>query len=210
MKILFFGDSVTEMGRDYSGVGFKRFGVGYPLLVAAELYKKDVAKYEVINKGIGGNRVVDLYARIKADVWNHAPDVVSIMIGVNDLWHEIDVFRNGVDIVRFEKVYRMIIDDTLERFPKMKFILCEPCFLHGVSTDEKFEKFKAIYDYAAVAKKLAKEYGFPFVALQQKLNEAAEKHGAERYLIDGVHPDVAGAKLIADEWLKVFNANFLE
>ncbi len=204
MRILFFGDSVTELGRDYSGVGFMRFGVGYPLLVAAELYKKDILKYEVINKGVGGNRVVDLYARIKADVWNREPDVLSIMIGVNDVWHDIDKMHNGVDIVRFEKVYRMIIDDTRERFPNMKFILCEPCYLHGVNTDEKYEQFEAIHDYAAVAKKLAEEYGFPFVSLQKKMSEAAEKYGARHYLIDGIHPDVAGAKIIADEWLKVF------
>ena len=203
MKILFFGDSVTDMDRDRSERGVRKLGVGHPHFVAAELYAKDPLKYEVINKGVGGNRVVDLYARIKADVWNVKPDVLSIMIGVNDVWHEIGE-RDGVDLVRFEKVYKMMIDDTLERFPAMKIILCEPCFLHGTATDADYEEFKAIYQYAAVTKKIAEEYELPYVALQEKLNEMAEKYGAPHFLLDGVHPDTAGAKLIADEWLKVF------
>ena len=65
---------------------------------------------EIINRGIGGNRIVDLYARIKADVWNFNPDILSVLIGVNDVWHE--QWGNGVDLERFEKIYRMLIEDT--------------------------------------------------------------------------------------------------
>ena len=146
---------------------------------------------------------MDLYARIKADVWNHKPDVISILIGINDVWHEI-YGGNGVELNRFEKVYRMLIEDTREQLPNVKFILCEPFVLKGSATEEKYEEFCEIKKYAAVVKKLAKEYGVPFVALQEKFDEAAEKHGAVHYLYDGVHPDVAGGKLIAEEWLKVF------
>ena len=130
-------------------------------------------------------------------------DVISILIGINDVWHEI-YGGNGVDLKRFEKVYRMLIEDTKEQLPNVKFILCEPFVLKGSATEEKYEEFREIKKYAAVVKKLAKEYGVPFVALQEKFDEAAEKHGAVHYLYDGVHPDVAGGKLIAEEWLKVF------
>ena len=204
VKILFYGDSITDMGRsrdrDEQAFGY---GVGYVNSVASTLKYEDPEKYEIINRGISGNRVVDLYARIKADIWNHKPDVISVLIGINDIWHEIHG-GNGVDLKRFEKVYRMLIEDTKERLPNVKFILCEPFVLKGCATEDKYEEFCEVKKYAAVVKRLAEEYNIPFVALQDKFDEAAEKHGAVHYLYDGVHPDVAGGKLIAEEWLKIF------
>lgn len=207
MKILFYGDSITDMARnrEMDGQAFG-YGVGYVNSVASSLKYENPEKYEIINRGIGGNRVVDLYARIKADVWNHNPDLISILIGINDVWHEI-YNKNGVDLERFEKVYRMLIEDTKKRLPNVKFILCEPFVLIGRATEEKYEEFLEVKKYAAVVKKLAEEYNLLFVALQDKLDEAAEKHGAAHYLYDGVHPDIAGGKLIAEEWLKVFRAH---
>ena len=204
MRIVFFGDSVTRSDRDY-GVDHKAigYGAGYVNYIASTLMYESPEKYDIINRGVSSNRVVDLYARIKSDVWNLNPDVVSVLVGINDVWHEID-FKNGVDLERFEKVYRMIIEDTLKRLPKVRFILCEPFVLKGISTEDNYEEFCEVKKYAEVAKKLAKEYGADFVALQGKFDAAAKKHGAAYYLYDGVHPDVAGGKLIADEWLKVF------
>ncbi len=204
MKILFFGDSITDMARsrDTDGQAFG-YGVGYVNSVASTLKYENPEAYEIINRGISGNRVVDLYARIKADVWNHNPDVISILIGINDIWHEI-YGENGVDLKRFERVYRMLIEDTQEQLPGVKFILCEPFVLKGSATEEKYEEFLEVKKYALVVKKLAEEYDIPFVALQEKFDELAEKHGAEHYLYDGVHPDLAGGKLIAEEWLKAF------
>ena len=203
MKILFYGDSITDMGRsrerDY-GTGF---GVGYPNFIAGKLGYEDPEKYTFINRGIGGNRIVDLYARIKVDVWNHEPDVLSVLIGINDILHEIGG-KNGVDIVRFEKVYRMMIEDTLERLPDLKIMLCEPFVLEGGATTEHMDQFLEVKKYAAVVKKIAEDYGCVFVPLQAKFDEEAAKHGAKYYLYDGVHPDAAGAKLIANEWLKAF------
>ena len=204
MKILFFGDSITDMARsrDVDGQAFG-YGVGFVNSIASTLKYENPEKYDIINRGIGGHRIVDLYARIKVDVWNHNPDVISILIGINDIWHEI-YGENGVDLKRFERVYRMLIEDTQEQLPGVKFILCEPFVLKGSATEEKYEEFCEVKKYAAVVKKLAEEYGIPFVALQEKFDEAAGKYGAVHYLYDGVHPDVAGGKLIAKEWLKVF------
>ena len=204
MKILFYGDSITDMGRnrDLLGQAFG-YGVGYVNSVASTLKFENPQKYEIVNRGISGNRVVDLYARIKVDLWNHEPDVVSILIGVNDVWHEIDG-NNGVEIDRFEKVYRMLIEDTKEKLPKVKFILLEPFVLKGIATEEKYDEFCEVKKYAKVVEKLAKEYGCAFVALQDRFDEEAKKYGEVHYLYDGVHPDVAGGKLIAEEWLKVF------
>ena len=102
----------------------------------------------------------------------------------------------------------MLIEDTKKVLPDVKIVLCEPFVLEGSATVEegtdKVQRFFEVYKYAAVVKKLAEEYGLYFLPLQKKLSEAAEKYGAENYLYDGVHPMVAGAKLIADEWVKLF------
>ena len=207
MKILFYGDSITDMGRnrEIEHPAFK-YGVGYPNLIASELLFNCPNQYEIVNRGISGNRIVDLYARIKADVWNHSPDVLRILIGINDIWHELGA-QNGVDIERWEKVYRMLIEDTKARLPDLKIIICEPFVLEGEATSGqgKMEEFLEVKKYAEIAKKIAEDYGAYFVELQDKFDEAAAKYGAENYLYDGVHPAPAGAKLIATEWLKVFN-----
>lgn len=205
MKILFFGDSITDMGRSReanSNSAFA-FGEGYVFLASADIMKKYPNRFEILNRGIGGNRIVDLYERIKCDVWNHKPDVLSILIGVNDVWHEI-ARQNGVEIDRFEKVYRMLIEDTLKVLPNVKIMILEPYVLEGTSTTENFERFKDVYNYAKVAKKIASDYGLTFVPLQEKLSALAEENGASYYMADGVHPDVPGARFIADEWVDAF------
>ena len=113
---------------------------------------------------------------------------------------------NGVDIERFEKVYRMVIEDTLKRLPNLKIMLIEPFVLKGVATEMRYDEFLKVKEYAKVVKRLAEEYNLNFVPLQERFDLAAEKFGAEKYLYDGVHPTVAGAKLIADEWLKAFES----
>ncbi len=204
MKIVFFGDSITDMGRarDVNGQAFG-YGVGYVNSVASTLKYENPEKYEIVNRGISGDRIVDLYARIKKDVWNEKPDIISILIGVNDVWHEI-FDGNGVDLGRFERVYRMLIEDTKFRLPNVKFILCEPFVLKGSVTEEHYQEFCEVKEYARIVKQLAEEYGAGFVALQEKFDQAAERHGAVHYLYDGVHRDIAGGRLIAEEWLKVF------
>lgn len=205
MKILFFGDSITDMGRNREcEIGnCWSYGIGYPSVVASKLSEKDPLFYQVINRGISGNRIVDLYARIKCDVWNLQPDVLSILIGINDIWHELSN-KNGVDIVRFEKFYRMIIEETKQVLPNTKIMILEPFVLKGVATEAKFEQFNEIRTYAKVIKKIAEDYNLPFVPLQDKFDEMSNKFNEAIYLYDGVHPNVAGATLIANEWLKVF------
>ena len=210
MKILFFGDSITDADRKRNDDSYiTALGTGYVRVVADRLQGREPDKYEIINRGINGNRVVDLYARIKSDVWNLQPDVLSILIGINDIWHEIN-YGNGVDIKRFENVYRMLLADTKKVLPNTKMILCEPFVLEGIATcnteenANRYERFCEVYQYAKVVEKLAKEFDIPFLPLQQKFTEKANQTKPEHYLADGVHPHIAGATLIADEWLKLF------
>ena len=205
MKIVLFGDSITDMGRDRSAdLGAFSYGHGYSNVIASQLLKSNPLRYEIYNHGISGDRSVDLYARIKRDVWNLKPDVISILIGINDVWHDLGENPNGVDIVRYEKVYRMIIEETKERLPNVKFILCEPFVLKGAATKEDYDMFLKVREYAKVVKLLAEEFSLHFLPLQKNLDEAAEKFGADKFLYDGVHPSLAGAGLIADAWLKLF------
>ncbi|MBR2623232.1 MAG: SGNH/GDSL hydrolase family protein [Clostridia bacterium] len=204
MKVLFYGDSITDAGRDFAvPYGEASYGYGYVKYAAAGLKKRGLTEEEIVNRGISGNRIVDLYARIKVDCWNHNPDLLSILIGVNDVWHEIDG-NNGVELDRFEKMYRILIEDTKKVLPNLKILLCEPFILDGIATTPNMDQFKAVYDYAKVVKKLAEEYGLYYLPLQETLKKAAVGKEAE-YLNDGVHPAEAGAKLIANEWLKAFD-----
>ena len=206
MRILMYGDSITDAGRARENdFLLQSYGHGYVKFVAGQLLGEEPNKYEIINRGISGNRIVDLYARIKADVWNLNPDVLSILIGVNDVWHEI-ANKNGVDLDRFERMYRMMLDDTLTRFPNLKILLCEPFVLKGTATEEKYDEFLQVKEYAKVVKQIAKDYDTYFLPLQETIDKAAEKFGADKVLADGVHPAMTGAKLIADEWLKLFKA----
>lgn len=204
MKILFFGDSITDASRNReTDFKLESYGYGFVRSIAATLMREDPDKYQIINRGISANRVVDLYARIKIDCWNLEPDVLNILIGVNDIGAE--VFKNnGVELDRFENVYRMILEETKERLPNVKIILCEPFVLKGSGTEERYDEIVEVKKYAAVVRKLAGEYHYDFLPLQDKIDAFAEKYGVEACLVDGVHPTIGGAQLIADEWLKLF------
>ncbi|MBQ1213341.1 MAG: hypothetical protein IIX69_08000, partial [Clostridia bacterium] len=97
MKILFFGDSITDAGRNRDNPNMQSgLGYGYVRVIADRLLGEKPDSHTIINTGISGNRIVDLYARIKTGVWQHEPELISILIGINDIWHEI-THKNGVD-----------------------------------------------------------------------------------------------------------------
>ncbi|MHA9738315.1 GDSL-type esterase/lipase family protein [Robinsoniella peoriensis] len=127
--ILFQGDSITDAGRTSSSDPFYALGCGYPLLTAARLlYEKSHTQYHFLNKGISGNRIVDLYARWKEDTLNQKPDVISILIGVNDVWHEYQD-HSGVDASKFENMYDLLLEETKAALPQVQLVLCEPFIL---------------------------------------------------------------------------------
>ena len=163
MKIVLYGDSITDAGRAREQNNtLYAYGNGYPKYIVGELVGRNPLKYEIINRGVSGDRIVDLYARIKKDVWNLQPDVLSILVGVNDIWHEV-LSNNGVDLLRFEKIYDMLLEDTKRIIPNTKIILLEPFVLEGYATKEHFEEFNKVRDYAKVVKKLANKLGAYFV-----------------------------------------------
>lgn len=203
-KILFLGDSITDTGRNTNSGSTISIGQGYAMLIDAELSVKYPGAYVFENLGISGNRIVDVYARIKADCWNREPDIISNLIGVNDVWHEYGG-RNGVEANRFYNVYKMFVNDTLERLPNVKMILMEPFVLRASATDGLWDLFRHETELRADAvRRIADEYKQPFLPLQKLLDDAVEIQPANYWLADGVHPTPAGHKLIADAWIKLF------
>lgn len=204
MKIIFLGDSITDAHRSYQAdYALSSYGVGFVRSVAGRLLCEDHAKYQILNRGINGNKTVDLYARLKKDVWNENPDVLSILVGVNDLAFDVKL-GCGVELKRYEKVYRAIITETLERFPNVKLILMEPFAMRGTETDAFYEGFCEITAYAKIVRSLSEEFQAKFVPLQADLDRLAKVYGNEAVLSDGVHPTLFGAELIAEKWLDTF------
>lgn len=201
--ILFQGDSITDVDR--SRQNDEKKGSGYPTLISADLGYTYPGRYTFINRGISGNRVVDLYSRIKADFINLNPDYISILIGVNDVWHEL-TGNNGVDAVKFEKVYSMLVEEILAALPTVRIILLEPFVLKASATEEKYDIFRPeVEKRAAAAKRIAERYKLSFVPLQNCFNKATEQAPPSYWLGDGVHPTSAGHELIAREWIKCFD-----
>lgn len=204
MNVVYLGDSITDVGRNTEMGSMVSIGQGYALITSAWLSAKYPGKYSFRNAGVSGSRIVDLYSRIKADAWNHEPEVISILAGVNDVWHELEA-ANGVDAERFETVYRMLLADTKKRFPNVKFMLLEPFVLRAGATEGKWEAFSSeVALRAAAVRKLAAEFDCGFVPLQGMFEQASQIQPAPYWLADGVHPTPAGHQLIADAWLKAF------
>ncbi|MBQ7839585.1 MAG: SGNH/GDSL hydrolase family protein [Lachnospiraceae bacterium] len=200
--VLFQGDSITDAGR-YRDDDTKS-GLGYPTLVKGELGFDYPNQYVMINKGISGNRVVDLYARIKVDFINLKPDVISILIGVNDVWHEFGA-HNGVDAEKYFKVYSMLIEELKAALPDVKIMILEPFVLKGSGTEAHWDRFQdEVQKRAQKAKRIAEKYNLYFVPLQEKFDEAAKLAPNDYWLQDGVHPTTAGHEIIKREWIKCF------
>ncbi len=203
IKFLFQGDSITDADRIRDND--KNYGYGYPNLFAAEIGKAFPGEYSFINKGISGNRIVDLYARIKQDIINLNPDIMSILIGVNDVWHEIND-KNGVAPEKFEKIYSMLIEEIKDALPNIKIIILEPFVLPGTGTSYAWDEFRSALELnAQAAKRVAEKYNLKFVPLMDKFDKACEKAEASYWLVDGVHPTAAGHAIIKDELRKAFD-----
>lgn len=203
-RVLFQGDSITDCGRDRSADSSgsestgRSLGGGYANLAASRLLADNPSKnLSFFNLGISGNRIVDLAARVKEHVWNLKPDVLSVLIGVNDTWHEFQR-QAGVDHRRFERTYREILADTLDVLPGVRLVLCEPfvlpCGVVGPGWREDVDRRRGIV--AA----LALEFGAVVVPFQKVFDEACGLAPAEYWAGDGVHPSAAGHQLMADEW----------
>lgn len=211
MKFLFQGDSITDGGRGRNEDPNHILGHSYAALIAAKL-GHEYAEYQpvFINRGISGDRVSDLYARWNEDAISLQPDLISILIGVNDAWRIMDGLPHGATD-RFERAYRHLLAETREVLPNTALVLCEPFILNVGAPAANWPEWKAKLDYySEVVRGLSKEFNTVFVPLQSVFDEAAQRVEPSYWLWDGVHPTYAGHHLIAEQWLKVVRESKLD
>lgn len=207
MNIVFFGDSITDAERSRSPEGLSPMGTGYPLLIDARLSVDVPGKYHFFNSGIGGNRVIDLYERLRADVWQHEPDVLSILVGVNDVYYRWVSEYAPVDSDQYIATYQKMIEESKMRFPALKIVLMEPFLMHGSATDPYWDEFsKEILSRAKMVKELSKEMHSCFVPLQETFRKACDSYAEACWTRDGIHPTPGGHQLIADAWIQTFHS----
>ena len=201
-RVVFQGDSITDADRDRESGRYanasKGLGSGYALLVASELLRAyPSSSLEFYNQGISGNRVVDLYARWKQDTLSFEPDCISILIGVNDTWHDKnEKIPNGVELERFELIYRLLLEWTQRVLPDTRIILCEPFFFPIGAADVSWQQ--EMEGRGENVRSLASSFSTDFVPFASVLQEALSKAPMEYWLYDGVHPTAAGSRLLAD------------
>lgn len=202
--ILFQGDSITDSGRkkdsnDHNNTS--AMGSGYALLTAANLLKTHAGKnLKIYNKGISGNKVYQLADRWETDCLSLKPNVLSILIGVNDFWHKKNGNYEGtVEIYR--KDYIALLERTKKQLPNVQLVIGEPFAVTGTSAvDESW--FPEFDQYRQAAKDIAGQFDASFIPYQQIFTQV-QKHAPGAYWTpDGVHPSLAGAELMAQAWLK--------
>lgn len=199
--VLFQGDSITDAGRNRNSKGpndAAGLGRGYPYLLAgALLADHPKAQLKVYNRGISGNKVPDLAKRWQEDALALKPSLLSILIGVNDIWHKLGGGYNGT-VEDYGSGYRALLQQTLKALPGVRIVVCEPFVLRcGAVGDRWFPEFD---QRRAVARKLAREMGLSWVPFQAMFDRATKGAPPQYWAGDGVHPTLAGHALMAKTW----------
>ena len=191
MKILFQGDSITDAGRNRANI--HDLGQGYAKY-AAPLIQKAMpdTEFEFVDLGISGNRSDDILARSQADVVDIDPDIISILIGINDVWHRHSHGREMTD-EQFEANYRALLERIRQETHAKILILC-PFLLPSSDKESWRDEVERI---AAIVRRLASEYADAYLPLDEKFAEALPTAPTPmHYSVDGVHPNAAGAEFI--------------
>ena len=198
--VLFQGDSITDVGRDYADTA--SLGTGYAMLAAAwfsALYPDQHVRF--LNRGISWNRVVDLQQRWQVDCLDLQPTWLSLMIGINDVWRRYD----GNDITttaEYADGYRALLEQTRSR--NIRLILCEPFVLHVPA--DRLTWHEDLDPKIQVVRQLAQEYGALYIPFDGLFAQAATRREPSFWAEDGVHPTPAGHALMAQAWLRAVGA----
>ncbi|MDR1880877.1 MAG: SGNH/GDSL hydrolase family protein [Tannerellaceae bacterium] len=203
--ILMQGDSITDAGRDKANTAsnsLAMLGNGYSLFIASQLLAKHAAlQPKIYNRGISGNKVYQLRERWELETLALYPDVLSILIGVNDYWHTLTGGYKGTAEV-YENDYRSLLAYTKEKLPAIQLVICEPFALKDGSAIEDVKWFPMFDEYRRIARKLADEFNAVFVPFQAGFDAAVKVAPARYWANDGVHPDLSGRQLMANLWLE--------
>lgn len=191
-RILFQGDSITDGNRGRSADPNHILGHGYAFIIAARHGAAfPERKLDFLNRGVSGNTVLDLQKRWSKDTLALKPDLLSIMVGVND-------HNKGVPLDVYEATYDQLLTEARAQNPKLKLVLLEPFVRHpGKPIPE------SILARQAIVAKLAQKHGAALVKLQKLFDDAAAKTADDYWVWDIVHPTYRGHQLLADEWERV-------
>lgn len=190
MKIIFIGDSITASNKNTDP---ERLGNGYVRMIK-EVLPENV---KVINKGVNGHRVTDLAFRWERDVIDLEPDLLTVSIGINDVWRQLDSpDLNQVDVSKFEEVYR----ELLSQLPATtKLVLMEPTI---IKENPQSQGNQMLIPYVEVVRKLAVEFDAVLVPTYDVFIDHLTKKPDVSLTTDGVHMRKKGNELMAKAWLK--------
>jgi len=204
-RVLFLGDSITDGGRGRNADPNHILGHGYVFIIAARHGAAFPERHlAFINRGVSGDQVTDLAARWRTDVLDLKPDVLSVLVGVNDV---LLGFRDNkpISIEAYEQVYDRLLAETLAARPNVRFVLGEPFFLCGKRTEAQYQEWQVSMQHLrTVVTKLAAKYHAPVVHFQKIFDDACRRAPIDYWIWDGVHPTYAGHQLMADEWERVY------
>jgi len=204
--VVFQGDSVTASARDRTIAAPNdpaALGAGYPLLIAASILQGAARlAWQFFNRAVGGDKVPDLVSRWDADTLALNPNVVSVLIGVNDYWHRQRGYTGTV--ADYETQYGTLLGATRRARPSVALVVLEPFVLRCGEVDGSW--FPEFDERRAAAARVAERVGAAFVPLQAAFDAAAARTGPEHWAPDGVHPSPAGHALIAERWRVVVGA----
>ena len=199
--VLFQGDSITDAGRDRAAAdanAASALGSGYPLLVAAAALAAHPDRgLRFYNRGVSGNKVPDLAARWAADTVALAPDVLSILVGVNDFWHKLGHNYTGT-VQDYETQYATLLEETRRALPRVRLIVLEPFVLRCGAVDDRW--FPEFDQRRAAAVRVAQRARATFIPLQGVFDDLSRRRAPQYWAADGVHPTPAGHGVIAERW----------
>lgn len=196
MRVLFQGDSITDAGRTGAADSAASLGGGYPAVIA-DMLAAQVPDVTVVNRGISGNRIYDLEARWTEDCIDLKPDIVSILIGINDTWRRYDSDLLS-PTAKFEASYRRILD-RVKAETSAQLVILEPFVLP--TPPDRADWREDLDPRIHAVRRIACDYGAVFLPLDGMFAEAATRQPLDSWLPDGVHPSEAGHKLIAQAWI---------
>jgi lysophospholipase L1-like esterase len=197
-RILFQGDSITDGNRGRNADPNHILGHGYCFIIAAK-YGAGYPDRNLtfINRGVSGNTVRDLEKRWPADTLALKPDLLSVLIGVNDS-------GRAMPLEEYEQTYDKLLADARAANPKLKIVLCEP---FGMPVGKKKDGWDAwaadLKARRTIVAKLAAKHGAAVVHFQKVFDDACRLAPADHWIWDGVHPTYSGHQLMADEWVRV-------
>jgi lysophospholipase L1-like esterase len=196
-RILFQGDSITDMNRGRTTDPNHILGHSYAFLIAAK-YGALLPERNLVflNRGVSGNKVSGLALRWQKDTLDLKPDILSILVGINDAGQQVPVED-------FEKQYDQLLAGTAAAIPNLRLVLGEPFTLPVGKRKEGWEAWRAdVQQRQDIVAKLAARYHAALVRYQKVFDEACGRAPAEYWIWDGVHPTYSGHQLMADEWIR--------